>query len=192
MSYEPFASTPAIRRRMQGQRRRDTRAELALRRELHRRGLRYRLDQPVVPGTRRRRVDIVFLGAKVAVSVDGCFWHGCAAHGVAEHRVNAWYWPAKIERNRARDADTDARLSAEGWAVVRVWEHDDPVAAADRIERIVRRRRRGERTNQDHWTDWVAGVTLGRPSTRANQRWRGSWRGGPDERGQAGATERDR
>lgn len=125
---------------MQGQRSRDTAPELALRRELHRRGLRYRLDRPIVRGT-RRRVDIVFGPSKVAVLVDGCFWHGCAEHGSHVPRVNEWYWPDKIAGNKARDADTDARLSDDGWLVIRVWEHEDPVAAAERIAVEVRGRR---------------------------------------------------
>ena len=132
-----FASTAAVRRRMQLQRRRDTAPEMALRHELHRRGLRYRLDRPIVTGT-RRRVDIVFASSRVAVFVDGCFWHGCSSHGVRSHAVNGWYWPDKIASNRLRDEDTDRRLRADGWIVVRVWEHEDSTAAADHIEALVR------------------------------------------------------
>jgi DNA mismatch endonuclease (patch repair protein) len=94
-----------------------------------------------VPGTRRRRADIVFGQAKVAVFVDGCFWHGCPEHGRRAHEVNSWYWPAKIVRNQTRDQDTDRRLIEAGWHVVRVWEHDDAVTAADAIEAAVRTRR---------------------------------------------------
>ena len=129
---ESWASSPGVRRRMQLQRERDTAPELALRRELHRRGRRYRVDVPIVPGT-RRRVDLVFGRARVAVFVDGCFWHGCPEHGQRAHGVNGWYWPEKIAGNRRRDADTDDRLRAAGWAVVRVWEHDDPDQAATLI-----------------------------------------------------------
>ena len=136
-----WASDPAVRRRMQVQARRDTSPELALRRELHRRGLRYRLHLPVVPGTRRRLVDVVFTSAKVAVFVDGCFWHGCVEHGRPLPRANPWYWPAKIERNVRRDLDTSGRLDDAGWKVLRVWEHEDPLAAADRVESSVRSRR---------------------------------------------------
>src|SRR5665213_3912940 len=118
----PFASTEAAQRRFANQRRQDTKPEVALRQELHRRGLRFRLDRPIVPGTKRRRVDIVFSRAKVAVFVDGCFWHGCPEHARREHDVNGWYWPGKIAGNRARDAETDRRLRDEGWVVVRVWE----------------------------------------------------------------------
>ncbi|MGI8796786.1 MAG: very short patch repair endonuclease [Acidimicrobiia bacterium] len=129
-----------MRRRMQLQRERDTAPEIALRRELHRRGLRYRLDRPIVPGT-RRRVDIVFGPARVAVFVDGCFWHGCPKHGVRQHDINGWYWPNKIAGNRERDADTTKRLRQAGWKVIRVWEHESSRLAAVRIADAVRERR---------------------------------------------------
>lgn len=125
---------------MQLQRGRDTQPELLVRRELHRRGLRYRLHQQVVPGTKRRLVDITFQGAQVAVFVDGCFWHGCEIHGRRRHQVNGWYWPAKIEGNRERDRDTDQRLAEAGWVVIRVWEHESPNKAADRIGEALRAR----------------------------------------------------
>lgn len=133
-----FITTPTIRRRMQDQRERDTAPEMALRRELHRLGLRYRLDRKVVPGT-HRRVDIVFGPAKLAVFVDGCFWHGCPEHGSHQPRANTWYWPGKIAGNKARDRDTDERLKSAGWDVIRIWEHDDPVVAAQRVRDSVSR-----------------------------------------------------
>ena len=133
---EPFASSATVRAKMQAHRVRDTAPELGLRRALHAMGLRYRVDVQPLPGL-RRKADIVFRGARVAVFVDGCFWHGCPEHGRREHRVNDWYWPEKIERNRRRDADTDARLQAAGWTVVRVWEHEAAAAAAERVARAV-------------------------------------------------------
>ncbi|MGD8202145.1 very short patch repair endonuclease [Ornithinimicrobium sp. W1679] len=136
-----FASTPGVRGRMQVQRTRDTAPEMALRRALHSMGLRYRVDRAPLPGL-RRRADIVFGPAKVAVFVDGCFWHGCPEHGTAA-RVNADYWSAKIERNRVRDADTDARLFADGWTVVRVWEHTPPAEAAVLVAKAVAETRTG-------------------------------------------------
>lgn len=132
----PFASSQAVRSRMSAQRSRDTDPELAVRRALHRLGLRYRIHVAPVPGL-RRRADIVFPRARVAVFVDGCFWHGCPVHGQRSHTVNEWYWPEKIERNRRRDADTNERLSEAGWNVVRVWEHDPPNEAAERIAAAV-------------------------------------------------------
>lgn len=132
----PGASSPELSERMRTYPRRDTAPEIALRRELFRRGLRYRVDRPL-EGQRRRRADLTFVGARVAVFVDGCFWHGCAEHGTAP-KANAGWWADKLARNQSRDRDTDHYLEARGWTVVRVWEHEDPVAAADRVERAVR------------------------------------------------------
>src|SRR6202011_2638685 len=96
----------------------------ALRRCLHRRGLRYRVDvRPVASIC--RRADIVFVRARVAVFVDGCFWHGCPVHS-RQSKTNAAWWDQKIATNQRRDRDTDARLAQAGWLVVRVWEHDAP------------------------------------------------------------------
>lgn len=121
---------------MKAQRRRDTAPELALRRELWSRGLRYRVDHKVV-GT-RRRVDVVFTRARVAVFIDGCFWHRCPIHSTLP-KANAAWWLAKLDANVERDRRTDRDLEMAGWVVVRVWEHEDPVVAADRIESVVRR-----------------------------------------------------
>ena len=115
---------------------RDTEPELLLRRELHARGLRYRVDAPL-PGMPRRRADILFTRAKVAVFVDGCFWHGCPAHKTAPANNAAW-WTAKLTRNVERDRETDAHLDSLGWTVVRVWEHENMTQAATDIGRIVR------------------------------------------------------
>jgi DNA mismatch endonuclease (patch repair protein) len=122
---------------MQRAPRRETAPELRLRRELHRRGLRYRVNMRIVPDAGRRTVDIVFSRARVAVFVDGCFWHGCREHG-RRPQTNEWYWSPKIERNMTRDRDTTARLEDAGWTVVRVWEHEDPNEAAERVSAIVR------------------------------------------------------
>jgi len=119
------------------QKRRDTAAELGLRRELFRRGLRYRVDYRV---TGRRRVDVAFTRRKVAVFVDGCFWHRCPIHGTLP-KANGNWWRSKLEANERRDRLTDAELVSLGWLVIRVWEHEDPAEAADRIERAVRSRR---------------------------------------------------
>lgn len=113
------------------QRRRDTAPEIAIRRAVHARGLRYRVDA-TLPGT-RRRADLLFTRAKVAVLVDGCFWHGCPEHGTQPKR-NASWWAEKIAMNIRRDRDTDSRLTAADWKVVRVWSHE-PVDQA--VERIV-------------------------------------------------------
>ncbi len=130
---------------MQGNRRRDTDPEKQLRRRLHARGLRYRVDHPLRPGgTRLVRPDVVFPRARVAVFVDGCFWHGCPEHFVAP-KSNTGYWGPKIEGNRVRDRATDARLAAEGWVVHRCWEHEPMEQVAERVERLVRERARPAR-----------------------------------------------
>lgn len=128
-----------VRARMQAQRERDTVPEMALRRILHRLGLRYRLGLNVIPGT-RRTTDITFRPAMVAVFVDGCFWHGCTKHRGQPPATNRQFWLDKIHSNVVRDRDTDRRLQQAGWTVVRVWEHDDMNLAARRIEALVRRR----------------------------------------------------
>lgn len=122
---------------------RDTTPELALRSELHRRGLRFRVDRPPVPGI-RTRADIVFPREKVAVYVDGCFWHSCPDHGTMP-KANADFWEPKLARNKERDREINAALQEKGWAVERVWEHEDPAQAADRVERAIRFARKRER-----------------------------------------------
>ena len=132
-------SSPEASRRMQRVRQKDTSAESALRSELHALGLRYRLQVPVLSKP-RRVADVVFAGPRIAVFVDGCFWHGCPAH-VTWPKQNAEFWRAKIVANGQRDRDTDARLRADGWEVVRVWAHEAPHEAASRIASVVRARR---------------------------------------------------
>lgn len=128
--------SPEVRDRLAQTGRRDTKPELALRRALHRRGLRFRVDRGVLTGV-RRRADLVFTAARVVVFVDGCFWHGCPEHATWP-KNNAAFWREKIETNRLRDRDTETRLVDAGWKVARMWEHEDPEKAADRIERLVR------------------------------------------------------
>lgn len=133
---------------MQLQRTRDTGPEMAVRRLLHGMGLRYRVDIPPLAGL-RRRADLVFGPSRVAVFVDGCFWHGCPEHGNPRPSANGWYWPEKIDRNRnrnrARDADTDRRLVEAGWLVVRAWEHEPPEQVARTVAEAVGARRPGGR-----------------------------------------------
>ncbi|OLR95282.1 very short patch repair endonuclease [Actinokineospora bangkokensis] len=122
-----------------------TRPELALRSALHRRGLRFLVDH-TPPGTnRRRRVDILLRGPRVAVFVDGCFWHSCPLHGHLPQANRTW-WRLKLRGIRLRDQDTDATLTTAGWLVLRVWEHEDPEAAAERIHELARRRPRARRS----------------------------------------------
>ncbi|GAB10049.1 very short patch repair protein [Gordonia araii NBRC 100433] len=121
---------------MQANRSRDTKPELEIRRRLHELGLRYRVAIAPEPGL-RRRADIVFTRARVAVFIDGCFWHGCPEHGRSTFNHNADYWPAKIATNVARDADTSAKLDAAGWHVLRYWEHEDAADVVEEIRRTV-------------------------------------------------------
>lgn len=117
---------------------RDTAAEMAVRRLLHAAGLRYRVQYPV-PGRPRRTIDVAFTRLRVAVFIDGCYWHACPVHAT-QSRTNTDWWRSKIEANRQRDADTNRALSERDWLVVRIWEHQRPLEAAAEIERIVARR----------------------------------------------------
>lgn len=129
---------PDVAARMSRQRRRDTAPETALRRELHRKGLRFRVDLPL-PGMPRRRGDVVFTRARLVVFVDGCFWHSCPLHATAPATRAEW-WQAKLRRNVERDRDTDDRLSAQGWTVLRFWEHEDPASSAYAVVTAYRER----------------------------------------------------
>ena len=122
---------------MQANRSRDTKPEMAVRRLLHKRGLRYRVAIAPVPGV-RRRADIVFTKQRVAIFIDGCFWHGCPEHGRETFNHNIEYWPTKIATNVARDQDTNARLHEAGWTVMRFWEHEDTTSVVEAIRDVVR------------------------------------------------------
>lgn len=132
-NVEPSRKAPdkALSLRMSRLARRHTQPELALRRELHARGLRYRV-QFRVPANRRRTIDIAFTRAVLAVFVDGCFWHGCPEHGVLP-RTNTEWWTWKIARTVARDRETTRLLEESGWSVLRVWEHEAVMQAADKV-----------------------------------------------------------
>lgn len=139
MAISAISPTPVnvtTSRRMARQRTRDTEPEMLLRRALHRRGLRYRVDA-ALPGLPRRRADVLFSRAKVAVFVDGCFWHGCPEHKTAPTSNGEW-WAAKLARNVERDRETDAHLRSLGWTVLRIWEHEDIEYVATDIEQVVR------------------------------------------------------
>ncbi|MCX4962907.1 MULTISPECIES: very short patch repair endonuclease [Streptomyces] len=124
-------SSPSVSARMSRQARRNTTPELAVRRLLHAAGLRYRL-QVKVPGMPRRTIDIAFPGAKVAVFLDGCFWHGCPEHAT-QPKANAQWWREKLDKNMARDRETSELLAAAGWTVLRFWEHEAPESVAARV-----------------------------------------------------------
>ena len=137
------APNPLVSARMQAVRRRDTDEEMRLRRVLHRRGLRYRVDA-AIPGIPRMRPDVVFMGFQVAVFVDGCFWHGCPLHATESKRNSEW-WRAKIAANVARDRRHDEALTDAGWLVLRFWGHEDMEHAADVVAKVVEARRRSLR-----------------------------------------------
>ena len=127
----PFPTSAGVTANMKANRRTDTKPELALRAALHALGYRYRKDFRLDLPARRVRPDIAFTRRKVAVFVDGCFWHACPDHG-GRPKTNEWYWSPKLARNVARDQAADTALAQAGWTVVRLWEHvplDDAVAA---------------------------------------------------------------
>ena len=131
-----WASGTTVRQVMRANRSRDTRPELSLRRAAHRVGLRYFVNREPFPKA-GCRADLVFPRARVAVFVDGCFWHACPTHG-RRPVTNRGYWEAKLDRNQARDRAVDAHLEDAGWRVVHVWEHDDMVAAARALRHLLK------------------------------------------------------
>ena len=137
---DSWASSPGVRASMQANKGRDTQPELALRSAAHALGLRYRVSVRPLREL-RRTADLVFTKARVAVFLDGCFWHGCPDHHTVA-ATNASFWAEKVESTRSRDRETDRRLADAGWTSIRVWEHEDPVEAAQRIQAVVRGRGR--------------------------------------------------
>ena len=137
--YHPPASSAQVRERMQAQPRKDTACEMAVRSAVHALGLRYRVHQRPEADL-RREADLVFRRDKVAVFVDGCFWHGCPEHH-SPPSTHYYWWETKIGKNRARDKETDQVLRECGWVVVRIWEHEDPTEAAERVRDAVLARR---------------------------------------------------
>ena len=135
MATSSWASSPATRRAMISNRSRDTGPELAVRRALFARGLRYRVNVRPVPGLRRTG-DIVFPRKHVVLFIDGCFWHGCTMH-YREPKTNLEYWRSKISRNVERDAETDGLLERAGWIVVRFWSHEAVGEVVDRVCALV-------------------------------------------------------
>ena len=134
-----LASSASVSSRMAKVRQSGTKAELELRRQLFHLGMRYRVNYEVLKRP-RRVADVAFPGLKVAVFVDGCFWHGCPEH-VTWPKHNADFWRKKIESNRSRDADTNVRLNEKGWTVIRIWEHESPSVAAKKIYSVISRAR---------------------------------------------------
>jgi DNA mismatch endonuclease (patch repair protein) len=134
--FRPIPLSETVTKQMQRMPRASTGPETLIRRELHRRGLRFRVNYKRLPG----RPDIVFTNARVAVFIDGCFWHACPDHGVLPKNNREW-WRTKLGGNVARDREKDSQLNSMGWLAVHVWEHQDPAEAADIIENSWRSRR---------------------------------------------------
>ena len=131
----PVPSSDEASARMKAVGVRDTKPEIAIRSLLHRAGLRYRVDcrpEPSIP----RKADIVIRRLKIAIFVDGCFWHSCPIHGTMP-AANRDYWQEKLKTNQERDADTTKRLVDLGWTVLRYWEHEEPSVVAEQIVGIV-------------------------------------------------------
>lgn len=133
---DSWATDARARATMRANRSKDTGPERAVRSVLHARGLRYRTHLRPEPNL-RRTADIVFTRRRVAVFIDGCYWHGCPLHLMLP-KSNVAYWIPKIEANRRRDEETNRLLSEAGWTVLRFWEHESPVDVADTVERAVR------------------------------------------------------
>ena len=131
MSKRPAASSDSVRSRMSKQRSRDTQAEIQVRRLLHARGVRYRVDARPEPDL-RCKADIVWRALRLTVFIDGCFWHGCPEHATRP-KANSEWWAQKLDDNVRRDRRTDLALNARGWTVLRFWEHEEPEAVADSI-----------------------------------------------------------
>lgn len=140
----PPASSAAARKVMLANRGADTKPEVALRSALHRRGLRFRKHLAPVASL-RCRADIVFRPQRIAVFVDGCFWHRCPEHATFP-RANGEWWRSKLDATWERDRRNDALLQAAGWTVIRVWEHEAPETAAQRIAEAVARACEGRGT----------------------------------------------
>ena len=136
----PQPSSEAALRRMQAAKPRDTTPEVAIRSAIYQKGLRFRVDAKPLREL-NRRADILFRSVKVAIFIDGCFWHGCPLHGT-QAKANAEFWRVKIKQNRERDVDTTQRLKKAGWKVIRIWEHEDSNKASERIYNIIRKRQK--------------------------------------------------
>ncbi len=138
-SYVPWSTSPNVRNVMRANRKANSGPELKLRSALHRLGFRFRTVTR--PAGQKVVVDILFPGAKVAVFVDGCYWHGCPSHGTTP-KTNAGYWIPKIEGNRRRDQHNDEVLRLAGWEPLHIWEHESVAEAVERVATAVRRRSR--------------------------------------------------
>jgi DNA mismatch endonuclease, patch repair protein len=171
----PHPSSQGRSANMKANRRTDTKPELALRHALHRLGYRYRKDYRLdLASGRRVRPDIAFTARKVAVFVDGCFWHACPEHG-SKPKANEWYWGPKLIRNVERDRINDAALILAGWTVVRLWEH---VPLDEAVTTVVTAVTSAQASQTDAGTDWPSPGT-GAPGAGTDAVGRSDQAGGP-------------
>lgn len=144
----PLPSSLAAKHRMEAGKPKDTRPEMELRAALITLGSKgFEVNHKALTDL-RRNADIAFLSERIAIFIDGCFWHGCPKHGTWP-KANAEFWRAKIERNKERDIDTNKKLRAAGWKVVRVWEHENMVKVAKRISKLLEVRASSQRGVQE-------------------------------------------
>lgn len=162
-----WASSDTARRVMQGNRSRDTKPELAVRRLLHAAGLRYRVAYRPEQSL-RRTADIVFPGQRIAVFIDGCYWHACPEHGTAA-KSNVEYWSAKLQRNVERDSETTDALRSAGWTVLRFWEHESPEDVAETVIALVAERR-CPMPSREHRSTRPGAASPGRTAQRRSTR----------------------
>lgn len=133
---QAYVTSPGRSRNMAAIRRRDTKVEVRLRSALHRLGYRFRKDHPIRANGRLIRPDIAFTKRRVAIFIDGCFWHSCPEHG-RKPTVNGEYWSPKLEGNARRDCEQTAALEDAGWTVVRFWEHEEHETVIGNIKMIL-------------------------------------------------------
>lgn len=136
MELEP--PDPTVAARMRSQRRANTTPEIRVRQQLFSSGLRYRVGIKV-PGNNRRTIDIAFPRQRVAVFIDGCFWHRCPLHSTPA-KNNAEWWEEKLAKNVDRDRSTTALLEDQGWLVLRFWEHEEPHHVTEKIVKALSKR----------------------------------------------------
>lgn len=149
-STSSWAISPAVRKVMQGNKSRDTKPEIAVRSAVHALGMRFRVAARPITSL-RRTADLVFRRVRIAVFIDGCFWHGCPLHHLPP-KSHAGYWASKITINRSRDAHTTELLAAAGWTVMRFWSHENPEDVASRIQKQVQRIHRTLKTTKERKT----------------------------------------
>lgn len=134
----PIPSSQAAINRMKAVRSKNTAPEKALQTALRSKGLNFQINVKPIKYL-NRKADIVINAAKVAIFVDGCFWHGCPIHGT-HSKANPEFWENKIAQNKSRDLDTNYELKKYGWKVIRIWEHEDPELVSKMIFGIIKRR----------------------------------------------------